>query len=130
MKGFERISPKQKLETVDASGLLSLLGTAGPGADMHIRVYFKDGHTEEGIAKWDDDRANGPCIVLPNKKDPFDEGIIPLGGEVVYGKPPNMNSSDRVGSMPIMFGEPVPPVQKEIDPHTKGIRFEVIKKSK
>ena len=98
---------------------------AGPGTNIRVRIHFKNGSTKEGIAKWSDDRAHGPAIVIPDKKDPYNEGVIPLGGQTLYDTPPRISSSDRVGTMPITFGE-IRSKKLPTNPNTDDMRFEVI----
>ncbi len=129
MSGPESITPKQQPELINASELVGLLGQAGPTSSIHVRIHFKDGSVKFGKVKWNDDRVGGPAIVIPDTENPYNEGLIPLGGHTIYNQAPRISSSDNVRTTPVHslfpFGE-LNAYQVPINPSTEGILFEII----
>lgn len=126
MSGPESIKLKQPPERINASQLVNLLAHVGPGRNIRVRIYSKNGSVEEGLVKWHDDRYNnGPVIIIPNK-DPFKEALIPLGGHTVYNAPPKISSLDTGTKKGPIFGE-VSSHKIPINPMAENLSFEVIK---
>jgi len=134
MEGPESVSPKKKPELMDAAALVDLLAHAGPGSGIKVNIHFGDGSVKQGELQWSDDRSGttGPVIVIPNKENPYDEGILPLGGETVFNYPPKVSSGESIKGTPIMPSkdQDFRPYRKPINKDTEGVRFEVIKKGK
>ena len=126
MKGLESTKPTEQSKLLKAAELVDLLGRTGPGRNIRVRIHFASGTVGEGEVKWHDDRYNNGPVVAIDDKNPFEQGIIPLGGHTIYLSPPRVSSSDPVRGRSPIFGETT--FRKiPIDPGTEGMLFEVIK---
>lgn len=104
-----------------------MVGNAGPGADIRVRVHFPGGSSKIGQVKWNDDRVNGPAIVIPDTENPFNEGVIQLGGSILYEMPPRISSTDSARNRLLPADHVMEALKMPIHPDAQRLTFEIIK---
>lgn len=125
MAGFES-NDKPKL--LNAKSLVNCIAHAGPGANLPVRIHRKDGTSVLGRAVWGDDRiGNGPAVIFPNPENENQEFLIPLGGQVVFGRPPRISSFESVRTIATPLGK-VEAHQIPINPYAQEYSFELVSK--
>lgn len=134
MKGLESKGSEKRVEAgevakkhLDASELVNLIGYAGPGTSLDVRVTFPDGKMCEGYTKWRDDRApRGPVVVLRDATGK-DEGIIELGGHIIYSPvPPTTHNDVRARARVAQHGGETQAIKMPIEPHARQLVFELL----
>ncbi|MFZ2149584.1 MAG: hypothetical protein WAV15_00270 [Minisyncoccia bacterium] len=77
--------------------------------------------------KWNDDRVNGPAIVIPDTENPFNEGVIQLGGSILYEMPPRISSTDSARNRLLPADHVMEALKMPIHPDAQRLTFEIIK---
>jgi hypothetical protein len=110
---------------LSSADLVALIGHAGPGASLSVRIHLKDGAMLKGRTSWKDDRAaNEPVVTLQNPENAQEVWLIPLGGQIFYDSPPKIKSGDS-GRSGFPFGT-VKTRQEPINPMSDDYKFELL----
>lgn len=110
---------------LSAQDLVALIGVAGPGAKLPVRIHSKNGDEARGRTSWGNDRtAGGPVVIFQNPQNVEEDWLIPLGGQIVYDSPPRIKAGDS-GRSGFPFGKTR--VQKvPINPIAETYKFELL----
>ena len=114
---------------IGAEELVGLIGYAGPGKRVPVRIHSRNGkEIGTGTTNWSDDRVPGPIVAFtaPKEKEGW---LIPLGGEIRYANPPRVSSGVNVRRTGMVFGE-IDAQQMPTNPMAESYQFEVLEEKK
>jgi len=122
---MDELESKEKPRLLNAKSLVNFIAHAGPGSSLQVRIRFKNRIIALGRTTWSDDRVGGPTVIFSNPKNKKETFIIPLGGQVVYERPPRISSLTNARSIGTPLGE-VQAHQRPINPIAQGYSFELV----
>ena len=122
---MDKFESERKPRLLNAKSLVNFIAHAGPGSSLQVRIRFKNRIIALGKTAWSDDRVGGPSVTFPNPKNKKESFIIPLGGQVMYDRPPKISTLTNARATQTPFGE-VRAHQRPIDPIAQGYSFELV----